>query len=69
MDAGLTHVLADTPIRGGFAELQAGLAQDAGAYLRGELGVRPWEHVAAYAFAQWNQLAPYVAGAGVRVTF
>lgn len=69
MDAGLTHILADTPVRSGFAEFQAGLAQDAGAYLRGELGYRPWENVAAYAFAQASTREAAMAGVGVRVEF
>lgn len=66
---GLARVLADTPVRHGFLDLQLGAATDVGAYVRGELGYRPLERVAAYLFGQATTHAGHSAGAGVRVTF
>lgn len=68
MSEGLARVLADTPVRSGYLELQAGMSTAAGAYARAELGYRPFERLAAFAFSQWTP-AETIAGAGVKLTF
>lgn len=69
MREGLTRVLADTPVRGGFAELSAAWAPSLGLVGRAELGYRPLENLAAFAFGQVSTRAEPVLGAGVRVVW
>jgi hypothetical protein len=66
---GLARVRADTPVRRSWLELQVGATQAAGAWARGELGTRPWEHVTGFLFAQASSRAGWSAGAGGRWDF
>lgn len=68
MREGLARVLADTPVRSGYLELQAGASSLSGLYARGELGYRPWEDVAGFLFGQWTPQES-TAGVGVKLTF
>ena len=67
---GLTRVLADTPVRGGYAEAQAGVSTWAGPYLRAEAGYRPLANLGLFGFGQWQPVAgDAMAGLGARVTW
>lgn len=64
---GLSRVLADTPVRGGFLEAQAGVGWS-GPYLRAEAGHRLAPSVGLFGFAQWERPGG-MAGLGARVTW
>lgn len=59
----------------GFAEVTAGVAQDAGAYVQADAGLRPWTPVAVYGFGRYSWAAgtpvtpSWMAGVGARVQF
>jgi hypothetical protein len=57
------------PVGKGYADLTAGIAQDAGMYVRGELGWHPIPDLAAFAFGEASTTAPWDAGVGIRYTF
>lgn len=54
MRQGLTRVLADTPVRGGYLELQAGVTAPGGPFARGEAGWRPSPAQAVFGFGEWS---------------
>lgn len=66
MSAGLSRALTGLPVRGGYAEVLGGLSQSGGAFARGEVGVRPWEHGAAFLFGEANQRDGWTVGAGAK---
>lgn len=66
--AGLTRVLADTPVRTGFAQAMVGASSTSGPFARVEAGVRPWERLAGFGFGEVNRDG-WQAGVGARVEF
>lgn len=68
MSAGLARVLADTPIRQGYLEAQAGASTVFGPYVQAELGYRPTDPLALFALGRWSPNETF-AGIGARVRF
>jgi hypothetical protein len=69
---GLARVLADTPVRGGYLEAQAGITTWSGPYARAEAGYRPAAKVGLFGFGEWRPGGPgggAAAGFGARVTW
>lgn len=65
ISAGLTKVMADTPVRSAYIELQAG-ATRAGAYGRLEGGARPWKNVSLFGYGAADTVQGWSAGLGAR---
>jgi hypothetical protein len=65
---GLTHVLADTPVRSGYLELQGGATQQDGAFGRLEAGYHPADPLGLFGFGQLDR-GGWSAGAGARWTW
>jgi hypothetical protein len=66
ISGGLTRVLADTPVRSGYLELQLGAVQELGAYAQLEAGYRPLERVGLFGFGRLEPTLGWSAGAGAR---
>lgn len=56
-------------MRSGSYELQAGASTAAGLYIRGELGARLSQHLAAALMAQATSRAGHMVGVGIKGTF
>lgn len=61
-------MLADTPVREGYAELIGAWSPLSGPVVRGELGARLTPRAGVFGFGQWTP-AETMAGVGARVTW
>lgn len=67
--AGLTKVMADTPVAHGYAEVIGGWAPASGLFARGEAGYHPLPNLGLFGFGEVGQITGAQAGIGARVTF
>lgn len=68
MRTGLQGVLADTPVRAGYAQALAGVSTLTGAFARAEAGYRVAPSLGLFGFGQWTPKES-TAGIGARLTF
>lgn len=67
MRTGLKAVLADTPVRAGYAQALVGWQPSAGLTGRLEAGWRPIEPLSIFGFGEYSSKLGPAVGAGVRV--
>lgn len=68
MQAGLTRVLSDVPVRTGYLEAMAGTSSLTGSFVRAEAGARLRQDLGLFGFAEANA-RERMAGVGARWTF